>query len=211
VATRPALALLAALGCAGPAADADHYLRYTAWETAGHDWVLLRWQTREMPLAVHLPPPPAGMVRDPEAVLDAVRDGFSDWTDAAGPGLPSFRFVDGPGAADIPVVWETEPSGDWYIAHCVLDIHERQQRFGVTRILVLARQDGRENSLDALYQTMLHEVGHALGLRHSPRQGDIMYRSIGGADGLSARDRETLRRLYALPIGQRVSGARTSD
>jgi predicted Zn-dependent protease len=151
------------------------------------------------------------MVTNPEAVLDAVRDGFSDWTNVAGEGVPSFTFVANARDADIPVVWETEPSGDWYIAHCAMDVNLRQRRFGVSRILVLARYHGDPHDLETLYQTMLHEVGHALGLGHSPYRDDIMYASVGVAKELSPRDRETLRKLYARPSGHPLGGALTGD
>ena len=195
------------LGCAGPAPREDDYLRYTAWETNGGESILLRWQTRRMPLKVHLPPPPAGMVDDPEAVLDAVRDGFVDWTDTAAPGVPSFVFVDDAGAADIPVVWEAAPNGEWYIAHCAMDIDFQPVRFGVSRILITTAWQGATWSLQDLYETLLHEVGHALGLLHSPNRADIMFAGKADARGLSDRDRATLRRLYGLPIGHRVAGS----
>jgi hypothetical protein len=121
-----------------------------------------------------------------------------------------------PGDADIPIVWEAEPSGDWYIAHCVYDVNLIQRRFGVARILVTTRYGGREQvSLEELYETVLHEMGHALGLAgHSPYETDIMYFRGGWAaktDGLSERDRATLRALYAKPNGHRVTGPRRAD
>jgi predicted Zn-dependent protease len=205
---------LAISGCAtsaGTSPDSD-YLRYVWVEVPVNEKVLLRWSARKMPLKVHLPAPPAAISSDPEAVHDVVRDGILDWTDAAGPGLPRFVFVEDPGEADIPIVWADEPGGDWFIAHCVYDIDPSTRRFGVARILV-ATHVGGEQSLGLLYLTMLHEMGHALGLTgHSPAIGDIMYRNIRGeTEGLSARDRETLRRLYEKPVGSRVVGARSAD
>jgi predicted Zn-dependent protease len=183
-----------------------------SYEVPVNEHVLLRWEERRMPLRVHLPPPPAGLASDPAAVWDAVRDGVTDWTDVAAPGVPSFRFVDEPGAADIPIVWEATPSGDWFIAHCIYDVNWAQRRFGVARILVTTRYQGREAGLDELYVTVLHEMGHALGLTgHSPATGDVMHPNAQDAHELSARDRETLRLLYAKPIGTHVTGARTAD
>jgi len=140
----------------------------------------------------------------------------TDWTDAAGPGVPSFVFVDSPGEADIPIVWEAKPSGDWYIAHCVYDVNLIQRRFGVARILVTTRYGGRDSvPLQQLYETVLHEMGHALGLAgHSPNEADIMYYRgtwASKTDGLSEGDRATLRALYAKPNGQRVTGAKRTD
>jgi hypothetical protein len=213
--TAPFLALLA---CAGPGAgrepDAD-YLRWTAFEVPVNEFVLLRWPERSMPLRVHLPPPPEGLFDDPVAVVDSVRDGILDWSDVASPGVPSFEFVASAGDADVPVVWARDSAGGWYIAFCSWDIDPLTRRFGVSHVLVTARgKDGRVADLHDVYAVMLHEMGHALGLRHSPDPGDVMY---GGglhrstAEGLSGRDRATLRLLYSRPVGSRVVGARSFD
>jgi hypothetical protein len=207
------LLLLGAAACAGgaePAAE-DHYLRYVAFDV-GFEKVLLRWPAEAMPLRVYLPAPPPGSTPDPEAVLDVVRDGFSDWTDVAAPGVPSFVFVDDIGEADIPVVWAAEPAGDWYLAFCAYQVNARQRKLDVSHILVATQDRGEPVSLADLHHVMLHEVGHALGLGHSPVQTDLMYaKGSWWANGLSARDRETLRRLYARPIGSIVTGARSAD
>lgn len=219
---RAAASLLAsvwlALACAGGAREgrepANDYLRYVWIEVPGSEKLLLRWLDGKMPLRVHLPAPDPELFADPDAVLDAVRDGITDWADVAGPGVPSFVFVDQPGDADIPIVWEEKPSGDWYIAHCVYDLNLIQRRFGVAHILVTARYAGREQvPLQQLYETMLHEMGHALGLAgHSPYEDDIMYyRGTSKTDGLSERDRATLRALYAKPNGHRVTGPKRVD
>ena len=216
----PALLLLALAtlpACAGSpssrrAADGNDYLRWVSFHVSlGSENVLLRWPERKMPLRVHLPPPPDGLFAEPEAIHDSVRDGVLDWRDVAAPGIPRFEFVDAPGKAAIPIFWAEAPDGAWYIAHCAYDVNLRARRFGVSRILVTARWgDGHVADLHDLYITVLHEMGHALGLGgHSPDPGDVMYPSIdAGQEGLSARDRRTLERLYASPIGRRVAGAK---
>jgi predicted Zn-dependent protease len=46
----------------------------------------------------------------------------------------------------------------------------------------------------------LHELGHALGLNHSPDRRDVMYPETS-ADDLTLRDRRTALLLYSLPPG----------
>ena len=209
---------LIALACAtGPSegpAPAGDYLRYVGVPVLDGA-VLLHWPDAKMPLHVYLPPPDPNLASDPEAILDAVRDGITEWTDVARPSIPSFIFVDSPSDADIPFVWEAEPSGNWYVAHCVYEPSTTGNRLDVSRILVTTHYQGQEVPLDQLYRTVLHEMGHALGLAgHSPSPTDIMYfrgTRASEAEGLSARDRATLRALYAKPNGYHLAGAKHTD
>ena len=212
-----ALALLAgALACAGaapgPVRKADDYLRFVAVRMpVGSESILLRWPEKQMPLEVHLPRPPDGLFEDPDGIFDSVRDGVLDWTDVAAPGVPSFVFVENKGDADIPIVWAAEPDGGWYIAFCAYEGNLLTKRFAVSHILVTARWgDGRVADLHEVYDTVLHEMGHALGLAgHSPDAGDVMAPRVGGSrTGLTDRDRNTLKALYARPIGTRILGAK---
>lgn len=72
-------------------------------------------------------------------------------------------------------------------------------QIGLTDGHLFARYDAPEE----VYQVILHEFGHALGLDHSENPEDVMYGGgyVYGIRALSTNDLNTLRWLYRLPAG----------
>lgn len=170
----------------------------------------MRWRLDQMPLSIHLPRPPEDMFEDADAVFDVVRDGITDWEDVGADGVPSFEFVEDAESAEVAFYWLPQATSNW-IGKANYGVRPGRLQFKVDQVFVTARYvDGSPAPLSNLYHTVLHEMGHALGMMgHSTEPGDIMYSTIGPAqDGLTDRDRNTLRLLYRLSIGRRVGGAR---
>jgi hypothetical protein len=140
---------------------AQDYLAYAAFESPDHLGLLLHWPERAMPLKVYLPSPPRGWFADSDAVVEATPRAVTDWTDVAGPGVPSFEFVGKASDADIPILWWDAPPNSSFasIAHCAWRIDFPTRRFGVENVLVTARErGGTQVSVEDLHRTLLHEM-----------------------------------------------------
>ncbi len=77
-------------------------------------------------------------------------------------------------------------------------LYSAEVQIGLTEGLVHAQYMDE----DEVYHTILHEIGHALGLGHSPYKTDIMYTPHQkGIKNLSTNDKLTLKWLYNFPQG----------
>ncbi len=169
---------------------------------------LNKWRPGRMPLRISIKSLDKDMPFDVNAMtLKAA----SAWSSESQKKI-SFKVAPPGTPCDVEVLWTTNLSND--------ELSDRQgstrlsfegaQYINHVTITVLAknRVNGAVESEQRAFEAVLHEIGHALGVRHSKDQHDVM--SNGGSftlNKLSTRDISMLRRLYNEPAEELVSKA----
>ncbi len=149
---------------------------------------------------------PASMACWPAHTI--IRGAFADWDEVSG-----LTLAEVTGEADIVVRWATGtfiegysfdgPGG--YLAFGVLPTGTRGEFngdifFDDAENWVAAPTGAGYPAEITLYSAAVHEIGHALGLRHSGHRSSVMYpRYRETLDGLGTADIEAIQSLYGLP------------
>lgn len=164
---------------------------------------IMRWSIN--PLIVYIAPMKFYSKQGEDAKYrKMVIDALNTWSAASG-GKISFRITN--------VLLESNINVDWKrverqaLGHCYFNWDAQGRLYGAEVSIGLT--DGRihkqyDNEIE-VYHTILHEIGHALGLGHSPYKNDIMYTPHQyGTASLSANDKYSIQWLYRLPAGASV-------
>lgn len=160
--------------------------------TLAKDGMVVRWPARtEQPIAIHVE---RGANGEDQA---AVEEAFRRWETV---GVPlRFAFVDSPKRAEIIVRWiDRFPAryNGW------TTVHWNERGWITSAVVELARRTPKGTPLSDVERRAVatHEVGHALGLAHTPDSTALMWPALGAFD-LTTRDISMIVQLYQTPPG----------
>ncbi len=127
-----------------------------------------------------------------------VEAAFETW---GGSGIPLvFAPARDSASADIVVAWRDR--FDQPISGRTRWTHDRRGWIRSAQItLALHRHGGAPLAEDAIHALTLHEIGHAIGLEHTPDAGNVMAPRVR-VRTLSETDRRTAQLLYRIPPGR---------
>jgi predicted Zn-dependent protease len=167
------------------------------------DGLTVRWPDSAMPVKVYVAPfrwYEKSKQQESYVYNKMIYDAFDTWNQVSGDKV-RFQFVSNIDGSQIDVSWRRVDRKS--LGHCEYLVNPQSQLYSAE--IKIGISDGvihaQYNDLEEVKHTVLHEIGHALGLvGHSDGGEDIMYVPHQfGVTSLSERDVETLKTLYTLP------------
>ena len=160
------------------------------------DSMLHRWDNRiQNPVRVYVAPGRVANYRP--GFVDAIHRAFGRWEDA---GVPvRFNLDADSAAAEVRFQWRIQFEGE---RTGETELQWDQDGRLTSGLVTLATFDPKGQPLgeDDLRVVAIHEIGHLIGLDHSPDSTDLMFATTKVRD-LSQRDIQTAMLLYQLAPG----------
>lgn len=165
---------------------------------------IMRWTF--MPLNVYIAPMKfySKQGQDPK-YRGMVIKALKEW-ETATKGRVSFKVVDTLLASNVNIDWKRVERKA--LGHCTFSYDGSNRLYGAEVAIGLTEGLVHAGYMDEgeVYHTILHEIGHAIGLGHSKNPADIMYTPHQkGINSISQGDKLTVNWLYSLPQGATVS------
>ena len=161
---------------------------------------LMRWTF--MPLKVYIAPMKFYSKQGQDYKYNAlVKKALNEWQRVT-KGKVSFTVVDTLLESNVNIDWKRVERVA--LGHCYFSFDNNNRLYGAE--VAIGLTDGLIHSSygdeSEVYHTILHEIGHAIGLGHSPYKTDIMYTPHQkGIHTVSSGDIATVNWLYKLPQG----------
>ena len=163
---------------------------------------LIRWTDNCMPLKIYVAPFRWYKAKNEGyRYISMVHRALDTWSNATG-GKVQFQIVNTLHESQINLDWKRIDRKALGYCHFSFDnggrLYSAEIQIGLSDGLIHANYMNE----DEVYHTILHEVGHALGLGHSRDKSDLMYTPHQyGVVNLSPNDVATINWLYKFPYG----------
>lgn len=182
-------------------AEKETYLQYNL-----KDGRLIRWPDHFFPLTFYIAPFRWYRGKGEEGkYYGMVTQALRVWEQASG-GKCRFQLVSNLNDSQVNLEWKRVDRKS--LGYCLFNFDAQARLYSAEVQIglsdgILHAQYMDENEV---YHTILHEIGHALGLGHSPYKTDIMYTPHQyGNVCLSQRDINSIQWLYNIPLSSSVN------